>query len=52
VQRRDDERQRGLRDARAGRQRRGELLQALGLEQLAHEREENGTLFDVSDHDA
>ena len=52
MQRGDDQRQRGLRHARAGRQRRGELLQALGLEQLAHEREEDGTLFDVSDHEA
>ncbi len=52
VQRGDDQRQRRFRNARAGRQRRGELLQALGLQKLAHEREEGGTLFDVSDHEA
>ena len=49
VQRGDDQRQRRFRNARAGRQRRGELLQALGLQKLAHEREEGGTLFDISD---
>ena len=52
VQRRHDERQRRLRDACAGRQRLGELLQALALQQLADEREQHGALFDVSDHDA
>ena len=52
VQRRDDERQRRLRDARARRQRLRELRQPLVLEQLAHEREENGPLFDIPDHDA
>ena len=52
VQRRDDERQRRLRDARARRQRLGELLQLLVLEQFAHEREQNGALFDIPDHDA
>ncbi len=52
VQRRDDERQRGLGDAGARRQRFRELRKPLVLEQLAHEREENGPLFDIPDHDA
>ena len=51
VQRRDDQRQRRLGDARAGRQRRRELLQPLGLQQFADKREEGRALFDVSDHE-
>ena len=52
VERGDEQRQRRLGHAGTRRQRRGELLYVLALEQLADEREEHRTLFDVSDHEA
>src|SRR5439155_2559502 len=45
------ERQRRLGDAGTRRQRRRELLQLFRAEKLAHEREQDGSLFDVSDHE-
>ena len=52
VQRGDDERQSRLRHTRARRKRLRELLQLLVLQQLAHEGEQDGALFDIPDHEA
>ena len=48
----DEERQGGLGHAGTRRERGGELLNVLALEQLADEREEHRPLFDIPDHEA
>jgi hypothetical protein len=51
LQRRGDERQRGLGNTGARRQPLGELLQTIVSQQLANEAEENWALFDLPDQE-